>query len=971
MGSELGPDPRGRDTGVGIRVMARMFGDDKSGQRIGRYRVVERLGGGGMGVVYRAFDPKLRREVALKRLHSPAVHRIVDEARAMARLAHPNVVPVFDAEEETSGEGGFVVMELVPGTTLERWLADEPRGWREILAMFIGAGRGLAAAHAAGVLHRDFKPANVLIGLDGRPRVADFGIAAPLQPRCDHVTDTWKGAGDGSRSGPHGTRGYIAPERLGGQRATPASDQFSFCVSLSEALAEVPTPTPRRIDQIVERGVSEEPEDRWPTMDHLVDALAKRDQRKRTGVVVLVGGAAAVLAAGAARPSEQRCEAVEGIAMLEPDQQQTLAASFRRWPASVADRLSQGLDGYVSRWTAMRTEICEAATVDAPASPDLPNLECMQQARDALAAVADQLARTPEVSGADRLLSSLPDLDSCRGPRSDHAVPLPDDVLAVRASRKTLARARAMRLAGDLVGATAVHDTLTDELDGVDFPPLHTELALEQGLLAVAQGRYQEAQQHLSRTRNLAVGTSQWRELARATTAKMHTLLVDGAKAKEALLLADVARGLAQRVPREAYEVELVIAQSHFLLGGDEEAETGMQLALEHARAADDQRRIAKARGELARIYSYRGDHEAAVEEQRASLATYKRLEGDDTSNVAWTHSMLATTLMSQGELSSAEKHARRAVEIRRRINDPEDPKVAHARSLLGQVLSDLQRYEEATDHIQWAIERYDALGIPLMAARARWHLTEILQGQHRYASAAAVAEVALEDARTQTPGDATIHVVLRRSLGLAQWANGDDRAIDNLRAALAMAERIGAPGHLPATRVALARVLLDLGEPTEAAALTRAALEELEQTQWSPGWIAGIVATLGLALQEQGNLDEAEVEYRRALEAIPDSMLDAEDERAWCRVQLALVRAQRGHGVEDLKAQWELARRRSATKVRSAAAFALARALWTSEPERALRLGRSALEAHHAGDPLTPGKRAGIRAWLEQPKGL
>lgn len=211
------------------------------GQRVGRYEIERELGRGGMGVVYMARDLTLDRHVALKLLHArrdeAAQARLLREAQVMAKLAHQNVVPVFELGDWRGDL--YLVMELVGGVTLETWLKASKHSTKEILAHFIQAGRGLAAAHAAGVVHRDFKPANVLVGLDGRVRVTDFGLSRPgagptlmeLPPMASPLV---------TREGTLvGTLVYMSPEQLDGKPATDQSDQFSFCVSLAEALSGV------------------------------------------------------------------------------------------------------------------------------------------------------------------------------------------------------------------------------------------------------------------------------------------------------------------------------------------------------------------------------------------------------------------------------------------------------------------------------------------------------------------------------------------------------------------------------------------------------------------------------------------------------------------------------------------------------------------------------------------------------------
>jgi formylglycine-generating enzyme required for sulfatase activity len=233
-------------------------GDLETGARIGRYVIIERVGTGAMGVVYGAYDPELDRKVALKLIKpgqgvkDTARARLLREAKAIARLQHPNVVAVHDVgvfEDQV-----FLAMEFVAGGTIKSWLAAQPRSWREIVDVFVAAGRGLAAAHAAGLVHRDFKPDNVLLDKEQRPRVVDFGIARQAGAGDEELAgETGDVAEDGTAtlrdsSGKRtlatltktgtwvGTPAYMAPEQFLGERGDEKSDQFSFCVALYEAL---------------------------------------------------------------------------------------------------------------------------------------------------------------------------------------------------------------------------------------------------------------------------------------------------------------------------------------------------------------------------------------------------------------------------------------------------------------------------------------------------------------------------------------------------------------------------------------------------------------------------------------------------------------------------------------------------------------------------------------------------------------
>jgi tRNA A-37 threonylcarbamoyl transferase component Bud32 len=308
-----------------------------AGDTIGRYIILARLGAGGMGVVYTAYDPQLDRKVALKLLRAggaiaddEARSRLVREAQAIAQLSHPNVVAVYDVGTADTGEV-YIAMELVEGETMTSWLGHWDRSWREILDLFFQAGRGLSAAHARGLVHRDFKPDNVLVGTDGRVRVTDFGLARSLidqveeelrdRPRPDlaalRVTLTATGT-------VLGTPRYMAPEQLRGADADARSDQFSFCVALFEALyglhplpgdsviemvqhAAEPQPPPAdtkvppQIGRAIMRGLSSEPNKRFPTLAALLlEATPPPLHTGRRGWLMLVGALALVIGGAAA-----------------------------------------------------------------------------------------------------------------------------------------------------------------------------------------------------------------------------------------------------------------------------------------------------------------------------------------------------------------------------------------------------------------------------------------------------------------------------------------------------------------------------------------------------------------------------------------------------------------------------------------------------------------------------------------------
>jgi hypothetical protein len=312
------------------------------GEKVGRFEVLGRIGSGGMGVVFSAFDRSLNRKVALKLLRSPkdsglsvsdAQKRLMREAQAMAQISHPNVISVYDVGTYKSEV--YIAMELVEGETLTRWLRRWQRPWQEILDKFLAAGSALAEAHAGGLAHRDFKPDNVLVGNDQRVRVMDFGLVRWLlidgppgdgapggepRPSADLLGQPLTRTGTMM-----GTPRYMAPEQIAGQETEARSDQFSFCVALYEALYGrhpfegdtamgltrddgAPRPPPAGSDvpvwlhRALVRGLAFDAKDRFPTMQALLRALTPappRPSRLRPALALALTGIALIYAISA------------------------------------------------------------------------------------------------------------------------------------------------------------------------------------------------------------------------------------------------------------------------------------------------------------------------------------------------------------------------------------------------------------------------------------------------------------------------------------------------------------------------------------------------------------------------------------------------------------------------------------------------------------------------------------------------
>lgn|GEM_PF-2845171 len=352
-------------------IESRLFSGPTKRVKVGRYRVERKLGAGGMGVVYRAHDPELARDVALKLMNTASVSdeeagrargRLVREARAMAKLAHPNVIHVYDVG--AVDDGVFIAMELVDGDPLSKWVERERPGWRDTLRCYLDAGEGLAAAHEAGIVHRDFKPENVMLGADGRVRVGDFGLAGgpgsetgryDLPPGDSGRASVDQGTVSSSltRTGALlGTPKYMAPEQEAGLSATARSDQFGFCVALYESLyghppfegetvaryrqavneeaVRVPesTEVPKWVFELLRQGLRRDPVERHPSMRVLLDALRSRltalteprPRKRRLIWLVVLGVAAGAIGTGLAmRPDENPAESPQTVAAASPE----------------------------------------------------------------------------------------------------------------------------------------------------------------------------------------------------------------------------------------------------------------------------------------------------------------------------------------------------------------------------------------------------------------------------------------------------------------------------------------------------------------------------------------------------------------------------------------------------------------------------------------------------------------------------
>ena len=786
--------------------------------KIGRFLVVSTLGAGGMGVVLSAYDPTLDRKVAIKVLRGDRFSdiaslgrtRLVAEAQAMARLAHPNVVTVH--EVALVDGTAFLVMEHIPGPTLRRWLADETRAWPEVLAMFLGAGEGLAAAHREGLVHRDFKPENVLVDRDGRARVVDFGLAASKGTQAAEIA---------------GTLAYMAPEQLRGEQCDPRADQFAFCVGLWEALhgnrpfagttggellaaikaGELREPVrkaPERLRAALLRGLSHDPAARWPSLDELLRVL-RRDPR-RTRRWIAAGAAALGLAAGvlwAAWPSVTAVDPCSGAAarlasVWDPAREAQIHAAFTATRLPYADATWTGvrgeLDRYAGAWKAMAIETCRATRVDGRQSDTLMDLRmaCLERRRSLLGALTDvwtQRVDADTLEHASNAAAGLAPLAECADARAlTERAPTPTAPVAaarVAAARANLDAVQALTLAHRWPDAKARAERVRVEADATGWPQLRAEAAFAQGDV-LSYLNDPAAEPALLASQRFAGEARDDRLAARALVRLAGELAVDQQNAPRALLVADVAEGLVARTGDAGLRAQLLRVRGNALVTAGKTAEA--KQALEAARAlaipalgADHPTTLATM-SSLAGLLRAQGDFAGARALGEANLiATTKRL-GPDHPQLLPILNELGGCMNESGDSEAAVVYLKRALAISERVAGPDSAPVALALSNLGAAQRVAGQLADADQSLQRSLAiREKVLGPdhPLVAP-SLINLGEVRRMQGRFAEALELQKRALAiSIKVYGPGHAKTAMALHKIGGVLQEMGEPAQALD------------------------------------------------------------------------------------------------------------------------------------------------------------------------------------------------
>jgi tetratricopeptide (TPR) repeat protein/tRNA A-37 threonylcarbamoyl transferase component Bud32 len=744
------------------------------GQEVGRYTVLERLGAGAMGIVFAAYDPELDRRVAVKLLRPSARDRqstdgrarLLREAQALARLSHPNVVAVHDVG--THHDEVFVAMEYVSGLTLRAW-RDEGRSWREVLEVFMAAGRGLAAAHEAGLIHRDFKPDNVMIDRHGRVRVMDFGLArsgareqSPSDERMRNLDDIaiLEDVTPATQTGRlMGTPAYMAPEQHLGLPADGRADQFAFCVSLWEALygrrpfsgptlaalglaitngkITEPPPGPRVppwIRRVLERGLATKAEARFDSMEALLESLA-RDPARRRRRLLLAGGAVALLAGSVAlgrawdESASSICagSAAELRAVWNPARERAIADRFTTLSAAdgpeawrhAAVRVREFGRG----WARMREEACVATRVRAEQSELVMErrMACLDERLGSLNTALSVFEDADEstVAHAVEVVSELPTVGTCADVTAlRRGLPppsTPELALRVAQARASIDRARTLARAGRAVEA----DSALDAVEGLalPYPPLAAELLLQRGDTALSAGRYEVARVALHDAFFSAVRARHDEAGARAAARLVYLFGYRDPDFAEARRWAEHAAAIGERVGA----LSLTHADVLHSIGVMHDASGDAAAARAHYQASYTIRQqeldpghpaLAHSLNNLGNTMMDSGEFAEGLKHYRAALEIRREAFGDNHPIVAASWNNVGLGELEVGDLDAAVEALRRAHAVEMRTLGPEHPSAAVSTNNLGRMLINAGDPTEALPLIEQALAvRVEALG--------------------------------------------------------------------------------------------------------------------------------------------------------------------------------------------------------------------------------------------------------------------
>ncbi len=871
---------------------------------IGRYIVLGRLGAGAMGEVLAAYDPRLDRKVAVKRIHGgggsgaleAARNRLEREAQALAKLDHRNVVKVHDVI--VHDESVFVAMEYVEGETLGEWMRGgegRPRPWPELVPVFEAFGAGLAAVHAVGLVHRDVKPGNVMIGADGRVRVMDFGLVRldgdadegpevsavhelpeELAELRDSILSSQGQAQELTQAGAMlGTPAYMAPEQFSGLQATARSDQFSFCITLHEALygvrpfsgssmlelcmavteAKLDEP-PRDVEvpgwlrAVVLRGLAHAASDRFANMDELLAALGTGElrRRRRRYATVGLGLAALGLAVLAGQrwdlaQREQACVAAGKLVdeLWNPHTQAELEtgmlATRLSYAATSVERVQPWLDGYAQTWASQAAAVCTAATVERRWDADTHDRAswCLEQRRSALASLIDRLGHASgrDVQYAVASAAALESPDVCTDLRVLASMGVPPDpalrpqVLVLQDRLALAARVDSREEVGQ-GQASQLEIARGIERDARALPwlPLATRAQQVEARLLLLSGKTDEAESRAAAAHGEAARAGLWAEASSAA------LLLGSIIADKPLRIGEARLWLENAEIARIHASDphgLVRSKIEAALASAELTAHGYDVALEHGELAraglehvfgTEHPRVGDALHELSQINKAKADYPAALALESEALALFRRSFGPNHPQVGRSLSSLGEIRDELGERDEAAILFEQAMAIFE-LDELSRPDLIRSLNLLGMLRYDQGRYPDARTLLARATELVETT--PNIS---RWleadtisNLGLAYRGLDEFAKARELYERALEIFVETLGTDSKEVASLHNNIAILLYFEGDiPGCAKRLELSIEIEERILGPQH-----PSLATKIVNLGR-------TRAALGEYER---------------------------------------------------------------------------------------------------------------------------------------------
>jgi tetratricopeptide (TPR) repeat protein len=885
--------------------------------RMGRYLLLTRLGEGGMGIVYAAYDPELDRKVAIKLLRDHAADaeaslRLQREAQAMARLSDPHCVAIYDVGIHDTQV--YIAMEFVDGCSLGEWLRSERPQRDQIIAAFLAAGRGLAAAHASGIVHRDFKPDNVLRDRSGRIRVTDFGLARaeiPTTPLATAASGVTLASSPLTEAGAVlGTPAYMAPEQVMGRPADAKADQFSFCVALYEALygqrpyradnlvdlamrlqsgevgpAPPHTRVPTWLRRVLLRGLATAPRDRYETMESLLRALQADPGRSRRRALAIVGVVAVGGAVIGGRELERRrdlvaCEQAGGLDDLWHEDaargiEGAILGTGLGYASDVWEHARADLASYADALRTERTELCRAEVDDADADEALARRACWADRRDAFSATVEGLGSVdePTLVRVGDAITNLPLVSDCADPRTSALSSRPTDPVMqadVDGVESTLNRAAALERLGRRADANVLAQEALAAAQQLDWPSSLARAELVAGRLAGALGEHVEAKRLAEQafSRALSVGAD-----VTATEAATHLVRFTGhqlGRLDEAERWASLGQAVVQRASLDEdlagaglYSAMAALEQRR----GDPKAGValhGRALVIAEARLGRAHPRVATVLVNLANVALEAQDVDLAQSSVDRALEILEAARGVRHMSYGAALESKAKILRDRGEPAEALALLDRATPILAETIGTNSTSFAFTLTSRGNTLSQLHREDEAIDaHTRALAINEAAYGSEHDAvARDLINLASSRQAIGDLDRAESDVRRALVIQRKVFPGD---HVEMAQALTVLGRIETDRGRTRDADATLAEARRMfgtttGPIGEPYAECAALSsEVALALGRRAEALELAEASLA-LREAEGMRGEALGMsLAAVARALDR--DRDRARVE--------------------------------------------------------------------------------------------------------------